>query len=72
MKNKIKGTNKNKPQKPLLGIRGVISRLHFASVMLGLTLIGIIMMTTFTWTIYWLITGRWFMTDFQKIADKLP
>jgi hypothetical protein len=72
MENKIKGTNKNKPQEPLLGIRGIISRLYFSSVMLGLTSIGIIMMMTFTWTFYWLFTGRWFMTDFQKIANKLP
>ncbi|MFA5432908.1 MAG: hypothetical protein WC319_08560 [Candidatus Paceibacterota bacterium] len=62
----------SKKQKDNAVLHGFISRLHFASVMLGLTIIGIIMMMTFTWTIYWLITGTWFINDFQKIADRLP
>jgi len=51
---------------------GVKSRLYFASGMFALTITGMIMMITFTWTIYWIITGRLFYKDFQKLADKLP
>jgi len=55
-----------------LHLHSVISRFRFSLTMIGLAFAGIIMMMTFTWTIYWIITGSNFMHDFQKIADKLP
>lgn len=55
-----------------LHLHNVISRFRFSLTMIGLALTGIFMMMTFTWTIYWLITGTNFMHDFQKIADNLP
>jgi len=61
----------SKKRKSNAVLHGIIRRLHFASVMFGSTIIALIMMITFTWIIYWIITGNWVLDDLEKIADKL-